>query len=156
MNQKFYLRYSTMPLVVAGMVEHVDSWAHLKGTEASPFVVLGLARGGLPLAVALSNKLELPFMSLHYAAKEGKGTSAPGYTLNDKNLDSLKGKNVLIVDDIADSGLTLKMVSDYLYNVVEVEGLQSLTWVYRKGSQVEPDYYFQSINHPFWVVFPWE
>ena len=52
--------------------------------------VYGLPRGGLPIAVSLSHKLDLPLLMNYYDRK------------------IVTDKKILVVDDIADTGHTLK------------------------------------------------
>ena len=54
--------------------------------------IYGLPRGGLPIAVSLSHTLNLPLM-MNY---------------NDKKI--VTNKKILVVDDIADTGSTLKLL----------------------------------------------
>lgn len=93
--------------------------------------VYGLPRGGLCLAVKLSHLLGKPFI----------------IELNDSY------KNVLILDDITDSGETIKPFFE------RKEKLQSndtvITWHLNTNNyRIEPDYYVQKTNK--WVVYPWE
>ena len=63
----------------------------------------------------------------------------------------LQGAEILIVDDVADTGETLKMVIDLLSeSVAEVRSLV----IYEKSrSIVEPDYVWRKTDD--WINFPW-
>ncbi|MEK9175663.1 MAG: phosphoribosyltransferase [Patescibacteria group bacterium] len=84
--------------------------------------VYGPARGGLPLAVVISHALNIPFYN------------------------KPKTKNTLIVDDIADSGKTLKRYSKTHFIVTLFYHSQSkfipTIWLHKKGTE--------------WILFPWE
>ena len=84
--------------------------------------IYGIPRGGLCLAVALSHKLNLELL------KEPKN-------------------NILIVDDIYDSGKTLHRYKDYLGSkyFVLISKKKPLWW---ESVQI--------ISKDKWVVFPWE
>ncbi|QQG45585.1 MAG: phosphoribosyltransferase [Candidatus Sungiibacteriota bacterium] len=85
--------------------------------------VWGPIRGGLPLAVCLSHALGIPF------------------------LQKPNGKKTLIVDDIADTGKTLKKFADKNYFIV--------TLFYRRGSVFKPNIWLREKKDK-WVKFPWE
>jgi len=102
---------------------------HLKRTKKEFKGVYGIPRGGVILAVMLSHKLDLPYI---------------------ENIDSLN-EDVIIIDDIADTGKTLKKykshhISEKNYYVTIHEHEQSI---------VKPDY--SVINKgDKWIVYPWE
>ena len=88
--------------------------------------VYGLPRGGLVPAVILSHKLGVPLLL------------APC-------------ENCVVVDDIADTGVTLQHFADKGYHIAVI-------W-YKACSRVVPDYYATKStkrNEGAWIVFPWE
>ncbi|MEA1050469.1 hypothetical protein U5801_11705 [Lamprobacter modestohalophilus] len=86
--------------------------------------VHGIARGGLPLAVAVSHRLDLPLLD------HG-------------------GPNVLVIDDIHDSGQTLAQARQ------RYPGSRFCVWVTR---QVRPEGYGAVLTDigQDWLCFPWE
>jgi len=58
-----------------------------------------------------------------------------------------------IFDDVADTGKTLKVVSNHLESRVEGE-LNTCTIAFKPRSEIEPDYYVYKTDK--WIVFPWE
>ena len=76
--------------------------------------------------------------------------------LSSSRPDSLKGR-VLLVDDLVDSGLTLKKVVEHLQNnypgVTEVR--TAVLW-WKGCSQVEPDYYVEYLGDNPWIHQPFE
>lgn len=119
-----------------------------------PDIVIAIARGGLVPAGALAYAL---------------GTKAAGtlnvefYTDVHETLDepvvlepmldtsALAGKNLLVVDDVADSGRTLALVTDLLSG----HGAQVRTAVlYTKPrSVIRPDFSWRETD--LWITFPW-
>lgn len=84
--------------------------------KGESLVVITLLKGGVMFAVDLMRMLDLPveidFMS---ASSYGDGTESSGKVNIKKDLDSsIEGKNVLIVEDIIDSGLTLSYIAEIL------------------------------------------
>jgi hypothetical protein len=65
----------------------------------------------------------------------------------------VKGKNVLVVDDVVDSGRTLEIVTEQ----VRLRGARSVRTAvlfYKPKSIIRPDFFAQETSE--WVVFPWE
>ncbi len=84
--------------------------------EDEDLLLVGVLRGAAPLMVDLSRKLhrivEIDWMAV---SSYGSGTKSSGVVRILKDLDSdVHGKNVLIVEDILDSGLTLSWLRENL------------------------------------------
>ena len=60
---------------------------------------------------------------------------------------------ILVVDDVADSGKSLKLVKTYICQLGAME-TRAATIYYKPWSVVKPDYYVRETKR--WVVFPWE
>ena len=120
----------------------------------APDIVLAIARGGL-----------LPGGALGYALgiKNTFSISVEFYTGVDERLpmplvlppvpvlNDLADKKVLIVDDVADTGLTLQVVEDFCRGDVAETRIACL---YEKPrSVVKCDYAWRRTDH--WITFPW-
>ncbi|MBE6071957.1 MAG: hypoxanthine phosphoribosyltransferase [Clostridium butyricum] len=84
-----------------------------KGKE---LVVVGILKGSVVFAAELikniSIKCEIDFMAV---SSYGNSTETSGVVRILKDLDSnIEGKNILIVEDIVDTGTTLKYLLEYL------------------------------------------
>jgi len=65
--------------------------------------------------------------------------------------ESLAGKSILLVDDVADSGRTLHLVVELLR---AGGGEVRTVCLYSKPGSVEtPDYVWRTTPH--WILFPW-
>ena len=77
-------------------------------------------------------------------------------TGEDVQLKMERGK-VLLVDDLVDSGLTFKRVTEHLRNnykgITEVR--TAVLW-WKSCSQVEPDYYVEYLGDNPWIHQPFE
>jgi len=66
---------------------------------------------------------------------------------------SVANKDVLIIDDVADSGQSLKLVSDHIKeqgaNRVKTTTIYCKPW-----SEIVPNYFEKKTT--CWVIFPWE
>jgi len=89
----------------------------------------GLPRGGLIPAVMLSHKLNIPFVS-------------------QANIAGVTG-NILIVDDICDSGKTLKRFK-FENNVY------TATLHYKTTAEYEPHFWWRIAAQNEWLCYPWE
>lgn len=108
-----------------------------------PDVIVGLVRGGAVPANYVSQFLDLPCIMLNK---------------DFESIEELKYKNVLVIDDINDSGSALTEVNDYFYSL-GVSSIKYATLITNEGSAFTVDYSGGSINKvedPCWVVFPWE
>ena len=105
----------------------VDQLQRYQGLELG--AVYGLPRGGLPIAVSLSHRLNLPLLMDYYDRK------------------IVTDKQILVVDDIADTGETLKDFQNK-HNVI-------CTFHYHEQSIVKPDFYCEEKGDK-WIVYPWE
>jgi len=65
----------------------------------------------------------------------------------------VKGKNVLLVDDLVDQGDTIATVSKYLRSHGPVV-LKTAVLFKKPWSTTEPDYFLEIVEK--WIVFPWE
>jgi len=116
--------------------------------------VVGISRGGLPLGVALSHKLNLPF-SVVGVSSYNDDTNEQETLICDTPDVIFKGweGNILIVDDIADSGQTLKFLREKTNKYPNIK-CTTVTVYYKERSIIKPDIYLEMTDR--WVVFPWE
>jgi hypoxanthine phosphoribosyltransferase len=63
-------------------------------------------------------------------------------------------KSILVVDDIADTGDTLKFVTELLKKDLTSGTIKTAVLFYKLKSKVKPDYYVEETED--WIVFPWE
>ena len=106
-----------------------------------PDAIVGIARGGLPLAGALGYALDVKTLgSLNVEFYTGVDSTLGEPVVLTPTLDrkSLRGKSILLADDITDSGHTLHLVVELL----RAEGGQVRTvCLYSKPTTVEePNY----------------
>ena len=66
---------------------------------------------------------------------------------------SVADKKVLIVDDVADTGKSLKFVKEHIIENGAMK-VRVTTVYYKPWSVVKPEYYEK--ENSYWIVFPWE
>ena len=84
--------------------------------EGEDIHLVGVLKGGFmfmaDLVRAMTARVSMDFMAL---SSYGKGTTSSGQVMVLKDVDSsLEGRNVIIVEDIVDTGLTLHYLQDIL------------------------------------------
>lgn len=119
--QKIYLTWDNIEELTDKLVDEI------KSSTVPPLYITGLPRGGLIPAVMLSHKLNIPFKSID-------------------SIGSLPRVDVLIVDDIADSGETLNRFGGY----------QTAVLHYKIQSEHIPTFYAEEVNNTDWIVYPFE
>jgi len=82
-----------------------------------------------------------------YNKKEAKITQ-------DVSID-VKDKNVLLVDDIADTGDTLMLAKEYLIKKFP-KNLMTATLHYKQKSKIRPDFFVKEVENDVWIIYPWE
>jgi len=118
--------------------------------------ILGVSRGGLNPAVRLSHIFDLPLAITNYSSPDGNGHgSEKFFWQDDRHVPIDRGSRVLVVDDIADTGSTLRDIGEELK--VHCDLVRFAVLIYRHGSAIYPHYIGREIssNDP-WVRFPWE
>jgi hypoxanthine phosphoribosyltransferase len=117
-------------------------------------IIVGIARGGWPPARIMSDLLENPELAnvkaeFYLSVAETKGEPIITQPVS----VSVKGKRVLIVDDVADSGKSLALVREHLKEK-GAKDIKIATIYYKPWSIVTPDWFEKKTKH--WIIFPWE
>ena len=119
-----------------------------------PDIIVGVARGGMIPARVLSDLLENPNLTTVrtecYGDVEDVKTEP---ALTQQISTCVKGKKVLIVDDVADTGRSLKLVKDHLIEN-DAQEIKVATLYRKPWSSLKPDYCEKETLQ--WVVFPWD
>ncbi|MCX8177557.1 MAG: phosphoribosyltransferase [Candidatus Bathyarchaeota archaeon] len=119
-----------------------------------PDVIVGVSRGGWPPARILSDLLENPNLAnvrVEFYVGVAETNKEPKLT-QPVSVD-VKGKMVLVVDEVADTGKSLRLIKEHLLEKGAV-GVRIATIFYKPWSIIVPDYYAAETSR--WIVFPWE
>lgn len=119
--------------------------------------VVSLLRGSFVFTADLVRKLDIPVkIDFMTTSSYGHGTETTGTVkiVNDIK-ENLEDYHVLVVDDITDSGLTMKFVMDHLKtkNPASVKCCVLLDKPERRKVEIEPDYVGFTIPDKFVVGY---
>jgi len=110
-----------------------------------------VAFGGLTLGTMLKNVTKLPTRVIFASSYDG--STHKKLKLHIGNITKLQSR-VLVVEDIADTGHTLRSIADIL-SKHHIE-FDTLTLFYKTHSVYKPTYHLHTIDDDVWVTFPWE
>jgi len=117
-------------------------------------LIVGVSRGGWAPARVLSDLLEntrTASMKVEFYVGLGKTSSRPVVT--QPVGENAFGKNVLIVDDVSDTGESLKVAIDHVAEK-GAKAIKTATLYYKPHSKFKPDFFAESTGD--WIIFPWE
>ena len=126
----------------------------IKKSEFKFDIIVGISRGGWIPARILADLLNIPKLAnitVEFYVGIAKTRKKP--TITQSVSLPVKEKKILIVDDLADTGESLKLVSSYLKDQGASE-VKLATIFYKPWSVIIPHYFPQETSQ--WVVFPWE
>jgi len=125
-----------------------------KTADYKPDVLIGVSRGGLvPLRIFsdITGIKKIGVLGIQFYKAIGKTNKFPEIT-HDMPL-YIKGKKVLIIDDVADTGKSLVEARKYIEKKGAKE-IRTATLHYKPTSEIKPDYYIATTTD--WIIYPWE
>jgi xanthine phosphoribosyltransferase len=133
--------------------EFVNDVKRLKEIVDKDFdAVIAVARGGLTLSHFLAEAMEIRnVFSINSIGYEDKKKLENVEVFNIPKLDS--EKKILVVDDIVDSGDTIKEVLKKLKEEYSDKIFLSATIFYKNGAIVKPDFFIKRTDE--WIEFFW-
>jgi xanthine phosphoribosyltransferase len=154
--------------------------ADLAADQWRPDYVVGITRGGLPLALLLSHRLGVRMETLKVALRDGGESETNCWMADDafgyveghdySKSDVFSKKKILVVDDINDTGATFAWIKqDWQGSCLPKNPNWDTVWGgnVRFAAMVEnlssefslTSYYWDTVNKAeddVWLVFPWE
>jgi hypoxanthine phosphoribosyltransferase len=126
----------------------------IREDKFKPDVIVGVSRGGWPPARVMSDLLENPEIANVKAEFYLGVAQTKGEPLITQPVSvSVRDKEVLLMDDVADTGKSLRLVKAHLKEKGATE-VKIATIYYKPWSVVFPDYYAKETRS--WIIFPWE
>jgi len=131
-----------------------DVAGKIKASRYQPDIVVGLARGGWALARVLCDFLcvrDLVSLKVEHwgvtATPDGKAKLKYPFEID------LRGIRLLVVDDITDTGESMRISVEYVETLKPLE-VRTAALRHITGSKFVPDYFAEEITWR-WVIFPW-
>ena len=132
----------------------LDLTRKIRNDKFNPDIIVGVSRGGWIPARVLSDLLENPEIA-NVKAEFYLGvaeTKREPIITQSVSVD-VKDMKVLVVDDVSDTGKSLRLVKAHLLEQ-GAKVLKIATLYYKPWSVTMPDYYEKKTRD--WIIFPWE
>jgi hypoxanthine phosphoribosyltransferase len=147
-------------LISAERIQHrVDEVARaiMRDYEGQPLTIVGVLTGSLMFLADLMRRIDLPLrIALIQASSYRGNVTTPGKLhVQSDLLPDLRGRHILILDDILDTGQTLAYLTRHLKHlgVASVRVAVLLRKVGRQQVELEPDYVGFEIPDAFVVGY---
>lgn len=152
MSEKIYMSWDKFDKDVSEFMSYLKTHNFLESNS----IILGLKRGGLPTAVALSNKLDIPISLVSFQTRDGDDITPNFLEAGMITADT----KIIIPDDIYDSGLTIETVVKCLTTDFNIP-IENIVGLFHYHSDKLYDsklkfYRCMESNKDKWVVFCWE
>jgi hypoxanthine phosphoribosyltransferase len=120
-----------------------------------PEVIIGIARGGYVPARLLCDFLDVSALTslrvVHYASGARK---QPLAEVTDSLCTDITGKQVLIVDDVSDTGDTYEVAIRHLAGFDPLE-IRTAVLLHKTSARYQPDYIGRKVIKWRWMIYPW-
>ena len=114
--------------------------------------IVAISRGGLTLGHLLTDLLRIPISIISIQSYTDIQTSGEAI-LTAKLQNSIKHKHILLVDDVSDSGKTMRRATKYVTRA-GAKKITTVTMFYKPHSVFRPDYFAKQTTK--WILFPYE
>lgn len=127
----------------------------IKKSGYKPDVIIAVLRGGMVPAMNLSDLLGikdiLTIRVEHWGITATKNKNAE---LKFPLCNDIKGKKILLVDDLTDTGGSMKVCIKHLkkFNPLEI---RTAVLIHKTQSGFEPDFYAEKSDKWRWIILPW-
>ena len=115
-------------------------------------LVVGIARGGIPVAMVVSDHLNVKIDFVNVKSYNNIGQRTAPRILSTL-VEGVEGKDVLLVDDLVDQGDTIVFLKKYLEDQ-RPRSLETAVMFKKPWSRTDPDYFLEVVSE--WIVFPFE
>ena len=143
-------------------VEELAVKIHSSGFKVN--LLIGIMRGGAPIIDVLSRIFKIKCAYLAVESYTGKSIEDnQGDIVFSRELSSTAknlGGNILLCDDLSDTGVTLNKSIDWLKKYPPLQGniksIKTAVLWKKRDSTFEPDYCAQKLHSNPWIVQPFE
>jgi len=146
-RQKYIrLRWRDVEMLIERLASRVEA-------SYRPTMIVGVQRGGVTVAQLLSDRLGV-YNIYFIGCRISRAGGSEREVYQPLPHRRLAEDNVLLIDDVADSGRTLKYLIDRELIPKKPRSLRTATLHVKPWSELTPDFYAESVDG--WVIYPWE
>ncbi|WP_333652400.1 phosphoribosyltransferase [Dissulfurispira sp.] len=128
---------------------------NIKDSGYKPDIVVAIGRGGcVPARILCDYLLMRDLTSIKVEHWGIAATETERAVIKFPLCTDIKGKKVLLVDDITDTGDTLRVSLEYL-KTFEPEDIKTAVLIHKTCSAIIPDYFVSRVTKWRWIIFPW-
>jgi len=129
--------------------------AEIRGSGFTPEYIVAVVRGGMVPAMNLSDMLDIKDILFLRIEHWGKTASMDDVAeIKTPLIWDFDGGDVLLVDDIVDTGESMRLASDHVMSL-NAGKVKTAALIYKKQSQLKPDFYGEKASDWQWTIFPW-
>lgn len=151
---KIVLDYNAINAIVLDLCTDVEN-----SSDKFDYVV-AVNRGGVVLGTMVSNYLGIPMTTVDWSSRDDNSLVSGNKSSNWIPEDIANGKQVLLVDDISDSGDTFTSLLDDWGTSIDTElpmdNIKLMTLHVRHNAKIDVDYFGTYAKSTEWIVYPWE
>lgn len=127
----------------------------IKDSGYEPDIVVAIGRGGyVPARILCDYLLIRDLTSIKVEHWGIAATEAEKAVIKFPLCADIKNKEVLLVDDITDTGDTLRVSLEYL-KTFKPKGIKTAVLIHKTCSVIIPDYFVKMVTKWRWIIFPW-
>ncbi|MHC1636043.1 MAG: phosphoribosyltransferase [Candidatus Methanospirareceae archaeon] len=131
----------------------------IRGAGFIPDMIIGIARGGWFLARVLCDFLLVKDLFSLKAEHWGITATITGkaeikYKFDKGVEEKIRGKKVLIADDVTDTGESIRLVVEYIRSL-GADDIKTATLHHKTSSSFVPDFYGEEMKEWKWIIYPW-
>jgi len=124
----------------------------IEGSGQKLDLIVAIARGGMSIAQILSDFLSLPIATFTISSyKDLRQKDLPEISFHVGG--NVRGKHILLVDDVSDTGKTFERGIKYLHKL-GVSSISTAALLVKPQSKHAPDFFVKKTGA--WIVFPYE
>ena len=158
MAEKLFISWDEYNSTVEKLAIQIDESGY------KPDILIGVMRGGAIIIDVLSRVFKLKCAYLAVESYSGKGIEdQQGELVFSREMSSTvqnMGGNLLLCDDLSDTGVTLNKSIDWLKNYPPLKGniksIKTAVLWKKADSSFEPDFCAQKLKDNPWIVQPFE
>lgn len=141
------------------ILSRLDEMAHAiaKDYEGKDLTVVSILNGSFIFMADLLRRIPLPLQIDSWSVSSYHGTKSQGQILfRQQHIADVRGRHVLLLDDILDSGLTLRAIKERLANEADAASIRSCVLLRKsvaRAEATEADYVGFDIPNEFVVGY---